>query len=91
MPSTSALTPLIPLLIDTLTPAPGSSEFDETEFTAASDALQEIMSRSVLSTGSGCKALAEPLLLWFDHYGNTIIENTLKGEDNPLSVVESGC
>ncbi|KIP05962.1 hypothetical protein PHLGIDRAFT_36173 [Phlebiopsis gigantea 11061_1 CR5-6] len=73
-----ALTPLIPLLIDHLTPAPGSSDLDETEFTAISDALQEIMSGSALSNGSGSKTLTEPLLLWFDCYGSSIIENTIK-------------
>ena len=86
--SASALTPLVPLLLDVLTPAPGSAEFDETEFVPASDALQEVMAKSALSSGSGTKALTEPLLLWFDRYGNAIIENTLRGKDEQFAVCE---
>ena len=71
---------MIPQLIDILTPPQGSSEFDETEFVSASDALQEIMSKSALSGGSGSRTLTEPLLLWFDRYGGAIVDNTLRGE-----------
>lgn len=72
------LTPLIPQLIDILSPPQGSNEFDETEFVAASEALQEIMSRSALSEGSGSRTLTEPLLLWFDRCGGIIVDKTLQ-------------
>lgn len=84
----SDLTPLIPQLIDILTPPQGSSEFDETEFVAASDALQEIMSKSALSGGSGSRTFTEPLLLWFDRYGGTIIDNTLRGKSSMAYVLD---
>lgn len=70
---------MIPLLINILTPLPGSTEIDETEFTTASDALQEILCKSALSDGAGSKTLTEPLLLWFDRYGMTIVDHTLQG------------
>lgn len=52
-------------------------EFDDDEFVAASDALQEVMSNSVLSDGAGSKTLTEPLLLWFQRFGGSIVESTL--------------
>ena len=76
----SDITPLIPLLISLLTPVSGNSEVDEDEFTTASDALQEIMSKSALSDGAGSKSLTEPLLLWFEQYGTIIVDRTLNGE-----------
>jgi hypothetical protein len=48
---------------------------------AASDALQEIMSKSPLSDGSGSKTLTEPLLLWIDSTGSRIVEATLNSGD----------
>ena len=72
---TSDLTPLIPLLISLLTPI--SSEFDESFFVPTSDALQEIMSKSALSYGSGSKTLTEPVLIWLDLWAGRIVESTL--------------
>ncbi|KAI0341153.1 ARM repeat-containing protein [Trametopsis cervina] len=71
------ITPLIPPLIALLTPLAGSSEFDEDEFIAASDALQEIMSKSALADGAGSKTLTEPLLLWCERYGTIIVDRTI--------------
>ncbi|GJE98643.1 hypothetical protein PsYK624_148780 [Phanerochaete sordida] len=72
------MTPLIPQLIGILALPQGSNEFDETEFTAASDALQEVLSGSALSDGSGSRTLTEPLLIWCDRYGGAIVDNTLR-------------
>lgn len=76
---TSDLTSLIPTLIGLLTPTNSANEFDEDEFALASDALQEIMSKSALANGAGSKSLTEPLLLWCEQYGTIIVERTLKG------------
>ncbi|OBZ74388.1 Importin-13 [Grifola frondosa] len=76
----SDLTPFIPLLISLMLPVSESSptpEFDEVTFVAASDTLQEIMSSSALSDGSGSKTLTEPLLLWCDRYGGAIVKESL--------------
>ena len=76
------MTPLIPLLISLLDP----SFPDDSIFIAASDALQEITSKSALSDGSGSKTLTEPLLVWFDVVGNRIMESTLTtNEVSPVS------
>ncbi|KAF9529893.1 armadillo-type protein [Crepidotus variabilis] len=71
------LTSIIPLLIGLLDP----SIPDETIFVAASDALQELLSKSALSDGSGTRTLTEPLLVWFDVVGNRITQNALSTED----------
>ncbi|KAG1744571.1 armadillo-type protein [Suillus paluster] len=63
------ITPIIPLLITIMTPAPDSG-FDESTFSAASDVLQEIMTRSSLAGGAGASTLTEPLLVWLDAYGD---------------------
>ena len=59
-----------------MTPIDPSSnpEFEGDELVLASDALQEILSRSALSDGAGTKVLTEPLLIWCDRYGGVIIE-----------------
>ena len=75
----SDLTPLIPRFIALLTPMAGSSEFNEDEFELASDALQEIMTKSALSDGAGSRTLTEPLLLWCEQYGTLIVDRTLNG------------
>jgi hypothetical protein len=62
-----------------LSPIPGGTDFDEDEFTIASDALQEIMSGSALSDGAGPRSLTEPLLLWCEKYGTMIVERTVHG------------
>jgi hypothetical protein len=73
------LTPLIPLLISLLMPVPSllHLEFDDFAFIPASDALQEIMSKSALSDGSGSKTLVEPLLVWLERWGGGIVETSL--------------
>jgi hypothetical protein len=63
------ITPIIPLLITIMIPAPDSG-FDESAFSAASDVLQEIMTRSSLAGGAGTGTLTEPLLVWLDGYGD---------------------
>ncbi|PCH43249.1 ARM repeat-containing protein [Wolfiporia cocos MD-104 SS10] len=70
------LTPLIPPLIALLNPG-ADGEFDESTFSPASDALQEVMAKSALSDGAGTKTLTEPLLLWFEQYGGAIVNHTL--------------
>ncbi|KAF9495545.1 ARM repeat-containing protein [Pleurotus eryngii] len=57
---TSDITPLIPLLINLL----AAANDDDDIFTAASDTLQEVMSKSALSDGAGTRTLTEPLLIW---------------------------
>ncbi|KAI0686931.1 ARM repeat-containing protein [Cytidiella melzeri] len=80
------ITPLIPLLIALLSPASIVAELDENEFTMASDALQEIMSKSALSDGVGTKSLTEPLLLWCEQYGTAIVDRTINdGFADPIS------
>lgn len=78
----SDITPFIPLLITLMSPLqlPPISEFNEDEFILASDALQEVLSRSALSDGAGTKALTEPLLVWCERYGGIIVEQTLQSE-----------
>ncbi|KAI0087502.1 ARM repeat-containing protein [Irpex rosettiformis] len=84
------ISPLIPQLIEMLKPIPGSNEFDEDEFTMASDSLQEIMSKSALSDGAGSKCLTEPLLLWCEQYGTGIVDHTIN-EGYADSVSRSLC
>lgn len=73
------LTPFIPHLISFLNPVNQGTpfDFDEDEFVLASEALQEIMAKSVLSSGAGTKTLTEPLLVWFDRYGSLIVDQTV--------------
>ncbi|KAF8962197.1 armadillo-type protein [Flammula alnicola] len=76
------LTTLIPLLIFLLDPGFP----DDSIFVAASDALQEITTKSALSDGSGSKTLTEPLMVWLDTTGNRIIETTLATDEvSPIS------
>ncbi|KNZ71941.1 Importin-13 [Termitomyces sp. J132] len=70
----SDITPLIPLLISLLTCAESDSE----SFEVASDTLQEIMTKSALSDGSGSRTLTEPLLIWIDSQGSRTVHNTLQ-------------
>ncbi|KAG6836262.1 hypothetical protein H0H93_009663 [Arthromyces matolae] len=77
------ITPLIPLLISLLN---RTTDDDGQTFEAASDALQEIMTRSPLSDGSGSRTLTEPLLIWADLHGSHIIQTTLQsGEVDQVS------
>ncbi|KAF9237195.1 armadillo-type protein [Melanogaster broomeanus] len=63
------ITPLIPLLISLLSPPTPESEIDPDVFSPASDALQEIMTRSSLAGGAGVTSLTDPLLVWIDIWG----------------------
>lgn len=74
----SDLTPLIPILISLL--APVHNQFDEAIFVPASDALQEVMSKSAMSDGSGSKTLTEPLLIWLDTWAGSVVETTLSSQ-----------
>lgn len=73
----SHVTALIPPLIFLLNP----NLPDDSIFISASDAIQELASRSVLSEGSGSKTLTEPLMVWLDTTGNQIVENMLATDD----------
>ena len=73
----SHVTALIPPLIFLLNP----NFPDDSIFISASDALQELAARSVLSDGSGSKTLTEPLMVWLDSTGNQIVENMLATDD----------
>jgi len=55
-------------------------EFEDAAFIPASDALQEIMTKSALSDGSGSKSLTEPLLLWLGKWGGHVVEETLNSK-----------
>lgn len=62
----SYLTPFIPILISLLS--------FERSFEPASETLQEVMTSSSLSDGSGSKTLTEPLLEYFAANGQAIYE-----------------
>ena len=55
--------------------------WDEEEFEAVVEALEEIMSESALAGGAGAKTLTEPLLMWCERYGTVIVNRTLQGMD----------
>ncbi|KAI0714221.1 ARM repeat-containing protein [Cerioporus squamosus] len=83
-----ALTPFVPLLLTLMLPQSESpsTEFDEQSFIPASDTLQELLTKSALSDGAGTKTVTEPLLLWFDRYGDAIIRPTVsEGFVNEIS------
>ena len=60
----------------------GALMFEETSFVPASDTLQEVMTKSAFSDGSGRKTLTEPLLLWMNRYGDMIIKETTQSESD---------
>ncbi|KAF5347245.1 hypothetical protein D9756_009920 [Leucocoprinus leucothites] len=72
---TNDLTPLIPMLISLLNPT------EEDVFIAVSDALQEILSKSALSDGSGTRTLTEPLLFWLDRVGTVVVREAVSSGD----------
>ncbi|KIJ61703.1 hypothetical protein HYDPIDRAFT_115503 [Hydnomerulius pinastri MD-312] len=74
------ITPLIPLLISLLTPPTLDSEIDPEVFSPASDALQEIMTRSSLAGGAGIASLTDPLLIWIDIWGSRILQSSPSSE-----------
>lgn len=58
----------------------------EDAFISASDALQEILSKSALSDGSGTRTLTEPLLFWLDRVGTNIVREVVSsGEVSPVA------
>lgn len=68
------------MLISLLNPAA------EEAFIAASDALQEILSKSALSDGSGTRTLTEPLLFWLDRVGTVIVREVVSsGDVSPIA------
>ncbi|KAF8742077.1 ARM repeat-containing protein, partial [Rhizoctonia solani] len=72
------ITPLIPLLIDLLSP-----NSDEDNFVAASDVLQEILTKSSLSEGgAGLRTLTLPLLEWVSRVGIEIMNQAVASEDS---------
>ncbi|KAG6334626.1 hypothetical protein ID866_4467 [Astraeus odoratus] len=70
------ITPLVPLLISLLSPCTPDAEIDPEIFTPTSDTLQEIMTRSPLSSGAGTATLTEPLLVWLDMWGTRILHSS---------------
>ncbi|KAI0369534.1 ARM repeat-containing protein [Pilatotrama ljubarskyi] len=75
------LTPFVPLLLSLMLPTLESPapEYDDQTFIPASDTLQELLSRSALSDGSGTKTVTEPLLLWLERYGGAIVRASVDG------------
>ncbi|KAH9851222.1 ARM repeat-containing protein [Lenzites betulinus] len=75
----SDITPFVPWLLALMIPTTESPtpEYDDQSFIPASDTLQELLSRSALSDGSGTKTVTEPLLLWLDRYGWAIVQTTI--------------
>lgn len=72
----SNITPLIPLLIDLLSPTA-----DEDIFAASSDVLQEILTKSALSEGgAGVRTLTIPLLEWIERAGVGIMNSAVACE-----------
>lgn len=72
------------MLISLLNPA------EDLMFIAASDGLQEILSKSALSDGSGTRTLTEPLLFWFDRAGTAIVREAVSSGDIS-SIARSTC
>ncbi|KAI0651047.1 ARM repeat-containing protein [Trametes meyenii] len=75
------LVPFVPQLLTLMNPtmeAP-TPEYDDQTFVPASDTLQELLSQSALSNGSGSKTVTEPLLLWLDRYGGAIVQSSVDG------------
>ncbi|KAH0833884.1 armadillo-type protein [Lanmaoa asiatica] len=80
------ITPLVPMLISLLSPPTPDTDIDPEIFSPASDALQEIMTRSSLAGGAGVMSLALPLLVWVDTWGPRILQSsTSSGEASELS------
>ena len=71
----SDITPLIPMLISLLAPPTPDADIDHEIFSPASDALQEIMTRSSLAGGAGVASLTLPLLVWVDTWGPRILQS----------------
>ena len=70
---------MLPLLYQLMTPTNAELLFDDDVFELVVDTLDEIITNSTLQSG-GTKVLTEPLLLWCERYGGTIIERTVNGE-----------
>lgn len=77
----SDITPAIPSLISLLEPTSGSPPvFNESLFVPASDALQELMAHPPFYDGSGSKTLAEPLLIWIEKWGGSIVGASIQSK-----------
>jgi hypothetical protein len=63
------------MLISLLTPPNLQTDIDPDVFSPASDALQEIMTRSSLAGGAGAMSLTLPLLVWVDIWGPRIFQS----------------
>ncbi|KAG9308679.1 armadillo-type protein [Chiua virens] len=80
------ITPLVPMLISLLTPPTPDADIDPEVFLPASDALQEIMTRSSLAGGAGVLSLTAPMLVWVDTWGPRILQSSISsGEASELS------
>lgn len=64
------------MLISLLTPPTPGTDIDPEIFSPASDALQEIMTRSSLASGAGVLSLTLPLLVWVDTWGSRILQSS---------------
>ncbi|KAM6493497.1 Armadillo-type fold [Amanita muscaria] len=78
---------LVPTLISLLDP----TREDDSIFLVSSEALQEIVSKSALSDGSGSKTLTEPLLIWADQVGNQIVQQSVVSGVEVSSISHSLC
>ena len=67
------------MLISLLTPPNPQTDIDPDVFSPASDALQEIMTRSSLAGGAGPMSLTLPLLVWVDTWGPRIFQSSTSG------------
>lgn len=63
------------MLISLLSPPSPETDIDHEIFSPASDALQEIMTRSSLAGGAGVMTLTLPLLVWVDTWGPRILQS----------------
>lgn len=72
MTSQSELTSLVPILHKLLR--------DRDTFVATCDVLEEIMTKSSMSSGRGTKVLTEPLLAWVTSEGAMILQESLTGQ-----------
>ena len=73
---------MIPVLVTLLDP----TAEDDAIFIASSETLQEILSKSALSDGSGTRTLTEPLLIWLDSTGAQIVDRSVStGEVGSIS------
>ncbi|KAM6501755.1 hypothetical protein JOM56_001732 [Amanita muscaria] len=75
----------------TLLPTKDPTREDDSIFLVSSEALQEIVSKSALSDGSGSKTSTEPLLIWTDQVGNQIVQQSVVSGVEASSISHSLC